>query len=146
MIGWGTTATATTVIGLGIVVLAALHHAPQAALPDPALTPGALASHSAAEVCGPGYAHTHRVWGPHEKYTITLPRYGIPARDGHLFEDDDLIPVCAGGDNADPRNHWPQPWAAARIKDEEEAHYCRAVCAGSVSLDQAQDHFRHWGR
>jgi hypothetical protein len=28
------------------------------------------------------------------QYTITLPRYGILAGDGHLFDDDDLIPIC----------------------------------------------------
>ena len=156
MIGWGSGYTGAAVIELGIVVLAALHRAPTTARPDPALTPGAVASHSAAEVCEPGYAPSHRVWGQRKKYAITLPRYRIPAAAGHLYEDDDLIPICAGGDNADPRNHWPQRcdgWRGpvciagpARKKELEEPRTCRAVCDGTMSLDAAQDYFRHWGR
>jgi hypothetical protein len=72
-------------------------------VPNPALTPGALRSTSAAEICTHGYAKAHRVW--HNK-ADTLARYGVaPARSGE-FEDDDPVPVCLGGDNGDPRNHW----------------------------------------
>jgi hypothetical protein len=153
---WGSGYTAAAVIGLGIVMLTALRREQTAGRLDPALTPGAVASHSVAEVCEPGYARSHRVWGQREKYAITLPRYRIPAAAGHLYEDDDLIPICAGGDNADPRNHWPQrcdAWRGpvciagpAHQKDWQEARTCRAVCDGTMPLDAAQDYFRHWGR
>jgi hypothetical protein len=45
------------------------------------------------------------VW--HDKIG-TLAKYGIAPYRASLFEDDDLIPVCLGGDNASPLNHWPQ--------------------------------------
>lgn len=105
------------------------------AMPDPHLTLGAVRSTSITEICSPGYAHAHRVWGadPLDKAS-TLAKYGLPRRDRRLYEDDDLVPVCLGGDNADPRNHWPQLWAEARRKDALEWAACRAVCrTGSQS-------------
>jgi hypothetical protein len=44
----------------------------------------------------------------------TLAKYGIPLDRAGLYEDDDLIPVCLGGDNASPLNHWPQPNSTTR--------------------------------
>jgi len=35
----------------------------EAALPDPTLTPGAVATNDASVICAPGYARSHRVWG-----------------------------------------------------------------------------------
>ena len=81
------------------------------------------------------YSRAHRVW--HDK-ADTLRKYGIPLRRARDFEDDDRIPVCGGGDNADPRNHWPEPWAEAHVKDRLEAATCRAVCAGRITLQHAQ--------
>jgi len=52
------------------------------------------------------------------------------------------VPVCLGGDNADPRNHWPQPRPSAREKDQLEAWVCRAVCdEHSMALPDAQAMF-----
>ena len=110
--------------------------------PDPLLTPGAIASMSAAEVCAPGYSRAHRVW--HDK-AGTLRKYGLPLRAMSAVEDDDRIPVCAGGDNADPHNHWPELWADARRKDAIEARACRMVCVGKITLDTAQQFFRGTG-
>ena len=75
-------------------------------LPDPRLTSGAFAESSTAAICVRGYDRAHRVW--HDK-TGTLARYRIAPSDAARYEDDDLIPVCLGGDNASPLNHWPQP-------------------------------------
>ena len=74
-------------------------------LPNKALTPGAIAETSATVVCVHGYARAHRVW---RDKAGTLVRYGIAPDRAFLFEDDDLIPVCLGGNNASPLNHWPQ--------------------------------------
>jgi hypothetical protein len=93
--------------------------------PDPRLTPGAIATTDPAVICVVGYGKRHRVW--HDK-AGTLAKYGIPLSDAGLYEDDDLVPVCLGGDNADPRNHWPQPIAEAGAKDQDEADMCRAAC------------------
>ena len=97
-------------------------------LPDPQLTPGAFAESSTAAICVRGYDRAHRVW--HDK-AGTLARYQIAPAEAALYEDDDLIPVCLGGDNASPLNHWPQPlggeWGAEK-KDMLERQLCAAVC------------------
>ena len=89
--------------------------------PDDALTPGAIASTDPADVCGfingESYSRRHRVW--HEK-AETLAKYGMLWSAHGLVEDDDRVPLCLGGNNADPRNHWPQAWEQAREKDRLE--------------------------
>ena len=59
----------------------------------------------------------------------TLAKYGLPRNKTRLYEDDDRVPVCLGGDNASPLNHWPQKWPEAKIKDRLEDAVCRQVCA-----------------
>jgi len=79
-------------------------------------------------VCAPGYARAHRVW--HDK-AGTLAKYHIAPSQAALYEDHDLIPVCLGGDNASPLNHWPQPNSTtpgATDKDMLEERICREVC------------------
>jgi hypothetical protein len=68
----------------------------------------------------------------------TLSKYGIPPSEAALYEDDDRVPVCLGGDNASALNHWPQPWDQAEEKDELERRICREVCAGEITLPAAQ--------
>jgi len=90
------------------------------------------------EICVHGYAHAHRVW--HDKWG-TLARYGIPHNRTTRYEDDDLIPVCLGGDNADPRNHWPQPRGVAmgaEDKDQLEVYICKRVCADRDDAELAR--------
>jgi hypothetical protein len=121
--------------------------------PDRALTPGAVAETSPAVICTPGYARAHRVW--HDK-AATLAKYGIARDQAALYEDDDLIPVCLGGDNASPLNHWPQLNAAqpgAADKDRLEVRICARVCRdrddGELSRYQAafaQDWIALWRR
>jgi hypothetical protein len=111
---------------------------PAGAGPDPRLTPGAIASTNAAEICAPGYARAHRVW--HAK-AFTLQRYGISPDRARDFEDDDLVPICIGGDNASPLNHWPEPWDQAQRKDSLEHWACRAACEGLLTLENAQQLF-----
>lgn len=74
-------------------------------LPDPALTPGAVLDTSVETICRPGYAREHRVWRGKRS---TLEKYGVPPNQSALYKDDDLIPLCLGGNNSDPRNHWAQ--------------------------------------
>lgn len=123
-------------------VLASTAGAQGPAEPDPRLTPGAIATHGTAEVCTKDadgrytYSPAHRVW--HDKRG-TLAKYGIPQSQRGFYEDDDRVPLCLGGDNADPRNHWPQPWKEAELKDRLEREICIAVCDWhTMTLDQGQ--------
>jgi hypothetical protein len=81
-----------------------------------------------------GYDRTHHIW--HDK-PGTLARYAsLPPMP--LFEDDDLIPVCLGADNASLLNHRPhlprREWRAAK-KDVLERQLCTASC---LTRDGAQ--------
>lgn len=116
--------------------------------PDPALTPGVIRGGSTdrTEICQPGYSRAHRVW---RGKADTLRKYGLVPRSGldpgqdDETEDDDLVPVCLGGDNADPRNHWPQGLLQAYRKDMREWRICRAVCEDRISLPVAQHYFQN---
>ena len=60
------------------------------------------------------------------------------------YEEDHLIPLEIGGNPTDPRNLWPEPYhtsipdGGARFKDKVENYLHKQVCAGNLSLDQAQ--------
>src|SRR5215471_18655630 len=82
-------------------------------MPDPQLTPGAVADTDRAIVCAPGYSRSHRVW--HDKVG-TLAKYGSPPSEASRYEDDNRVPICLGGDNASPLDHWPEPWDQAEQK------------------------------
>jgi hypothetical protein len=109
--------------------------------PDPQLTPGAVRTSDTSEICAPGYAHAHRVWPYPAGKRQVLAAYSIAWADRAGYEDDDLVPVCLGGDNADIRNHWPEWVDQAEVKDEIEAEMCRNVCAGEIGIGQAQRYF-----
>jgi hypothetical protein len=75
------------------------------------------------------------VW--HDKIG-TLAKYGIPPAEAGRFKDDDRVPVCLGGDNGPPLNHWPETWDQAEQKDELERRMRRAVCVDEITLPAAQ--------
>jgi hypothetical protein len=93
-------------------------------MPDPQLTPGAVADTDPVIICAPGYSRSHWVW--HDKIG-TLAKYGIPPADADQYEDDDRVPICLGGDNASALNHWPEPWDEAEQKDELKGRMSREV-------------------
>lgn len=146
-----TTRTDSFLAGLALTgVLAALavpepHAQTGSANPDPRLTPGAVATsdaHGPDGICtvvgGLTYTRRHRVWDDKQE---TLARYGIPASQARDYEDDDRVPVCLGGDNASPLNHWPEVWPQAHVKDRLDAEACRLVCEGKVAVVTAQGWF-----
>lgn len=114
------------------------------AVPDPKLTPGAVASTDLAAICAPGYARSHRLYEiAREAYwSLTdhvLRTYGV--HDRHAVELDHRVPLALGGANS-WLNVWPQPLAEARIKDRLEIAVWRAVCRDhTLSLDAAQAMF-----
>src|SRR6476620_1144150 len=88
-------------------------------------------------ICQRGY--TARVRPP-RKVTDAIKRRlanGLPGspRD---YELDHLIPIGLGGDPRSPNNLWLQTWPDAAVKDRDELRLHRAVCAGRMTLEQAQ--------
>jgi hypothetical protein len=127
--------TAGCALALAGTAAGAGEPAHRSGLPDTRLTPGAVAETRTAVICVRGYLQAHRVW--HDKIG-TLAKYGISPDQADLFEDDDLIPVCLGGENASPLNHWAQPYDAtpgAADKDVLERRLCTRAC---LTRDDAQ--------
>lgn len=117
----------------------------QLAAPSPTLTPGVVRpGFTRAEACGTRWGLDVRRVTVRMKREVAR-RYGLTYPTPFPVEFDHLIPRALGGaDHVD--NLWPQPWAEARReKDPEEVAAWRAVCAGTLSLRDAQEHFRVWG-
>jgi hypothetical protein len=118
--------------------------------PNPTLTPGKRAATDIREVCATegnlSYSRRHRATAPALKAWV-FREYGIepPQRPSRSeWEIDHLIPLCLGGAD-EAANLWPQNQATYREKDRLEAHACREVCAGRLSLSEAQGWFlRDW--
>lgn len=129
----------------GALVLA--QEPPSREVPDPAITPGMVASTDHADVCshaGGTYSQRHRLSQTPETKQHVMAAYNVPWATRGRYEDDHIIPLCLGGSD-DVRNRWPQPrkettWKAAD-KDRLEAEACRQVCSGHVSLSEAQGWF-----
>jgi hypothetical protein len=109
-------------------------------LPDPALTPGAALTTDAAAVCIPGYAKSVRHVSGKVKAQV-YREYGVAHHTPGEYEVDHLISLELGGSN-DIRNLWPEsyrtePWNA-HVKDKLEDRLHELVCAGRLSLPEAQ--------
>ncbi|MBC7707805.1 hypothetical protein H7Y63_01120 [Polaromonas sp.] len=113
-------------------------------LPDPVCTPGSIDptvtdENVSTTICKSGYTATIR---PSSSYTNKLKRqqmieYGFTdSLSNH--EEDHLISLQLGGAAADPTNLWPQPDASPNPKDKIETNLRVAVCAGRISLSEAQ--------
>jgi hypothetical protein len=129
--------------------------------PDPTLTPGALnpavtQATIGSTVCVSGWTDTIR---PPTSYTSALKvkqidEYGYTDKAVASYEEDHLISLQLGGNPTDPRNLWPQPYTislpdgrsvGARIKDAFETKLKKQVCAGTITLAQAQAEIGiHW--
>lgn len=115
-------------------------------VPDPQLTPGAVATTDQADVCavenGLTYSKRHRLSQNEQTKRLVLQRYGVPWSDRARVEDDHIIPLCAGGSD-DTANRWPQyregvTWKSGD-KDLLEAAGCRALCGShTMTLQQVQ--------
>jgi hypothetical protein len=129
--------------------------------PDPSLTPGALnpavtqtTIHST--ICVSGWTATIR---PSESFTDALKvkqigQYGYSDTKTSSYEEDHLIALELGGAPADPRNLWPEPYAAsladgrptgAHTKDPFETKLKVEVCSGTITLAEGQSEIGdHW--
>jgi hypothetical protein len=110
----------------------------------PKSVPGALATPqpTVAQLCTPGYTATIR---PPASYTTALKvrqmaAWRLPGGVAD-YEEDHLVPLELGGHPTSEFNLWPEPWngpGGAHAKDVEENQLHRAVCAGTMSLVDAQ--------
>ncbi|HEV2162669.1 MAG TPA: hypothetical protein VGR52_10630 [Stellaceae bacterium] len=116
--------------------------------PDPSRTPGAInpdvtQANIYETICVRGWTRSVR---PPEEYTYRLKReqlreWNYADQQTRDYEEDHLIPLELGGNPTSPQNLWPEPWHGpwnARVKDELENYLNEQVCAGRMSLEEAQ--------
>ena len=119
-------------------------------LPNPAWQPGAYNPDVTQDtiqntICVSGYTKTIR---PPASYTDALKvqqiaQYGYSDTNTADYEEDHLIALEIGGAPKDPKNLWPQPRNTqpynAAVKDTLEFTLYRMVCAGNITLAEAQN-------
>lgn len=110
------------------------------AMPDHACTPGAIfTSVTKAQVCTSGYSSTVRNVPESEK-NQAYNEYGITSHTTGQYEVDHFISLELGGSN-DIANLWPEaasPTPGFHQKDEVENFLHSKLCAGQISLPEAQ--------
>lgn len=110
--------------------------------PDPARTPGVTRPLTVQTICATKWGKDARAVTEAMKRQVAAT-YGLPRASivgftkGPCCEFDHLISRELGGAD-DVRNLWPQPWIAAKQKDRLENKLHALVCAGSLSLADAQ--------
>lgn len=123
-------------------------------LPDPLLTPGVATLITKDELCDKAYTTRDARSVSAKDHADAFRRYGLtgnkdracrPDKHGRRCEVDHLISLELGGAN-DILNLWPQPfgtypWNATR-KDKLENRLHNEVCAGTITLDDAQQEIR----
>lgn len=113
--------------------------------PDPVKTPGDVFPNvTAQDVCTPGYAGKTRNVPQSEKDAV-YREYGIETHKPGEFEIDHNVSLELGGTN-DIRNLWPQSYVTtpynAHVKDKYEDWLHAQVCAGKITLAEAQSRIR----
>lgn len=110
----------------------------RAALPVPELTPGAVSTLSAEELCA-GVRPSRLV--PDATRRQVLNGYGMQHVSDRVYELDALVTPELGG-TTDAANLWPQRYQSpvwnARVKDELEDLLPQLVCSGRLELSVAQ--------
>jgi hypothetical protein len=114
--------------------------------PDLRLTPGVTdprvnQANIGTTVCMHGYTRSVRPpfeWSNRLKHEV-MESYRVTGSI-HDYELDHFIPLELGGCPDCIANLWPQPWASpgAKEKDDVERYLHNRVCAGSLSLGDAQ--------
>ncbi|MDO8659482.1 MAG: HNH endonuclease signature motif containing protein [Candidatus Parcubacteria bacterium] len=109
-------------------------------LEDKACTPGAIIEGVAKEqICVSGYSKSVRNVSESTKNQVYL-EYGVTSHTTGEYEVDHLISLELGGSN-DISNLWPeaaQPVPGFHEKDKVENYLHAEVCAGRISLQEAQ--------
>lgn len=118
-------------------------------LPDPGCQPGALNPDVTQDtidstICVSGWTATVR---PSSSYTTALKKkqiveYGYSDTNTSDYEEDHFVPLELGGAPKSELNLWPEPHygdETSADKDVVENKLKKAVCAGDVSLEDAQN-------
>lgn len=133
-------------IALLLCISAVAHCETLPIYPDKVLTPGVVKTTDKATVCRIGYTRDARLVTEAmkrevaQRYHLTVPR----SQWGKIVEFDHEISLELGGAN-DIENLWPEPYAGqwgARKKDVIETRLHRLVCAGKLTLPEAQQCIR----
>lgn len=109
--------------------------------PNPQITPGAVSAQcTVKDICTPGY--TKRVRHvPRLIKEASMKLYGLDPKTSPKYELDHFISLELCGSN-EITNLWPEPLAGltygAYEKDKLENHLHHQVCAGQISLVDAQ--------
>jgi len=113
-------------------------------LASAALTPGVLnpevtQATIGSTICRRGWTRTVR---PPSDYTSALKERQMTAYremgPPSGYQEDHLISLELGGHPTDPRNLWPEPYPRAADVDRIENDLNAKVCAGDISLAEAQ--------
>lgn len=120
-------------------------------LPNPTLTPGSINPDVTQDniqqtICVSGWTATIR---PPNNYTTQLKikqiqQYGYKDTKTADYEEDHLISLELGGSPTSESNLWPEPYNAtvsnggARTKDSVENYLHKRICAGKMTLAEAQ--------
>ena len=104
-----------------------------------ALNPDVTQASIGRTICISGYSASIR---PPVEYTSALKvrqmaEYGFGGSP-HDYEEDHFIPLSLGGHPTDPRNLWPEVQPRATDVDRDELALHEDVCAGRLSLAEAQ--------
>jgi hypothetical protein len=128
--------------GLATACALALPVVAAAQLPSGYKTPGATVKVNNTQVCAADFTNTVKPVAGWQR-TEALERYGMRP-DGFTGDLDHLVPVALGGSN-DPDNLWPFHAQGDFTLDAKNALAARLrdmVCAGKISLKDAQDAFK----
>jgi hypothetical protein len=103
------------------------------------LNPAVTQATIVATICRRGWTRTVR---PPVDYTNALKlrqlrEYGLRGPPSG-YQEDHLISLELGGNPADPRNLWPEPYPRASAVDQIENDLNHRVCTGSLTLAEAQ--------
>jgi hypothetical protein len=107
-------------------------------IPDTRLTPGAVLSLSASQICRGNGPPENRP--PSSLQKAVFHEYGMDGAAPDQYEVDHLITPALGGSD-DIRNLWPESYSSewnAHVKDELEDYLHDQVCSGKMDLPTAQ--------
>lgn len=122
--------------------------------PNPVTQPGAInpditQSNIKSNICAPAGTWSTKSIRPPVSYTTPLKikqiaEYGYSDTSTADYEEDHIISLELGGSPTDPKNLFPEPYRAsipdggAKKKDSVENFLHAQVCAGKITLAEAQ--------